>query len=467
MSDETSGAPRAVPKSPAPDVTTDDLERVRDGDPRMIVSLSTDGRLKAPQQASRQLLRERLQNAEVLPTGPGWAVFRTLGPLNAQAITFGQREVIAAGIIGETGISVIDFIAFVANGYSTGVLTVAEGEVERSTYFYKGDVVWASSTAPEDRLGEFLFRRGRITREQLQLAVRDSDKRIGRACVERGFLSAHELWSLVQAQLTVIFDKLLAAESGMWEFARLKSDTLAESQIHLPTQGLLVDALRRLDEMKRYRERIRSGDVLVQKTETDGEAAVARLGPDLQKEARELLIDLPAKATIYELMRIMGRGEFEVTRAVYTLLRAGVVEVYAPTEAVEGPPPEFPKTEAREMISIYSMAIREVFGELTKAGSLEIVKNAVDDFVKSDQTKGPLMSQVMILPDGTLDESSLITASESARLLLSDLSGALSELLFFVLFQATELLDPRRGDDLGRRVKMIHGMLARPKGESS
>jgi hypothetical protein len=64
------------------------------------------------------------------------------------------------------------------------------------------------------------------------------------------------------------------------------------------------------------------------------------------------------------------------------------------------------------------------------------------------------------MPDGSLDENGLIQHLNGLSTTTQDLSDALSEVLFFVLFQATEYLGRRRGDDLARRVKLILGLLA-------
>lgn len=443
---------------------TEDLETLAD-ETRLMVELTADGRLRAPAQATREILRERLKQAEVLPTGPGWAVFRTLG--SVPSFSSGRpKEVVAAGTLGDNGLSLIDFIGFLAQSCATGALTVATpDEVERSIFFYNGDVVWAASTAPEDRLGEFLLRRGKITREQLQVAIADGARRIGRACVEQGYIAAHELWSMVQAQLTETFNKLLAAEAGVWFFARLSSQILAESQIHLSTQGLLVDALRRLDEMKFFRQKVRSADAVIQRVrglapEAEAEM-VSRLDDVIRNDARDLLAKLDGPATIHEVMRMLGTGEFEATRLVFHLLRNKVIEQVSTGSS--GPIPRratLSQGEAHEVVTVYSMTIKEMYQEMKSAGQLDALADSVTTFLKdADNVQSELLSHVVLFPDGTIDEDSVLAVAKTRGLSVQQLSDGLSELMFFVLFQVTEYLGQRRGDDLARRVKLIHGML--------
>jgi hypothetical protein len=353
-----------------------------------------------------------------------------------------------------------------AQSAATGVLTVATPEdVERSIFFYNGDVVWAASTAPEDRLGEFLLRRGKITREQLQLAIADGGKKIGRACVERGFIAAHELWGMVQAQLTETFNKLLGSESGTWFFARLSTEILADSQIHLSTQGLLVDAVRQLDEMRMFRQKIRSADATINRVRglaPEAEAALfGKLDKSIRKSASALLTHLTRPLSIHEIMRLMGTGEFDATRLVHDLLKEKIIEVVQVTGT--GPIPRraaLSQAEAHEVINVYSMALKEMYAEMKRAGQLHALSDSVLSFLRDpENSDSSVLQQVALYPDGTIDEASLLTAATSHGIGVQELSDALSELMFFVLFQATEYLGQRKGDDLARRVKMIHGML--------
>jgi hypothetical protein len=346
------------------------------------------------------------------------------------------------------------------------------GDVERSIYLLRGDVVWASSTAPEDQIGEFLVRRGRITRTQLAQVTQVTPTRVGRACVERGFIPAHELWKMVQDQLREVFDKLLACERGMWSFSRVSEEALSESQVSMPTQGLLMDAVRKLDEMRLYREVIRSTAAVVRRIDLPADAsggAAARLSkmePGERDMAQVVYAALPARATIQDLMRVTGRGEYEITRLVYHLMRAGLVEVGNEESAGTVPRPNngISKTQAQDVTVIYSMAIREIFEELGRSAQADALHRTAAAFVQSASGEhAQVLRAVRLLPDGTLDEAPFLMFLQSLPITVQQLSDALGELLFFLLFEASELLGPRRRDDLARRVKMIHGMLSLPE----
>lgn len=458
-----------LPGGAVPDAaTTDDLEELAELDVDWQIELKPDGRLLSTSPLVQDFLQSRLRRAELLPTGPEWAVLRSIEPTEPASDVGAPREVVCCGALGEQSISLIDFMGFLATGYQTGVLTVASAEAQRSVYVHQGDVVWASSSAAEDRLGEFLLRRGKITREQLQTAMRRGGTRLGRACVECGFLAAHELWSMVQAQLTEIFDQILRTERGVWSFSRISSEALAESRIHLSTQGLLMDALRRLDEMKVFRQKIRSAHALVRRASRPADRDTADLLSQLRDvdadEAANLLKLLPRSATIHELMRYLGRGEFEVTRLVHHLIRAGVVELENPEPAAVAPrrADQVAQTQARDVVQVYSMAIREMFTALeNKRRPTQPILDAASAYLRaSPSASSPVLSAVRIQRDGMLEEAPLLAVTANDAVPVQKLSDHLSELMFFILFQATELLGRADGDVLARRVKTILELLS-------
>jgi hypothetical protein len=94
---------------------------------------------------------------------------------------------------------------------------------------------------------------------------------------------------------------------------------------------------------------------------------------------------------------------------------------------------------------------------------------AIADFLRDETGDGDyagLLKAVQIHSDGGLDEEAIYSAVDHLGLNAQGLSDALSELLFFALFQATEVLGRRRGDDLARRIKMIHGLLTQTRPQS-
>ncbi len=441
--------------------------------PRLTVELHASGRMRAPQPGARELLQDRLRNAELLPCGPGWLVMRSRDGEGTAPVD--ARRVVAAGVLGDDGLSLIDFVGFLETTDESGLLAVAHGDVERSLFFKGGSVVWAASTNPQDHLGELLVRRGRMTREQLTALQQDPESRgrIGGASVTRGFVTSEAMGEIMRAQLVEIFDRILAMNEGIWSFARVPDEVVDGAPVQISAQSMLMDALRRIDEMQVYRQRVRSDQVRVRRVGHvagprggDGPSTVdlvLRLDDGVRELASRILDALPLPATIQELMLPVGESEYAVTRAVYQLLRSNLVEVVEDAASQSAAAPTARPDQAKAIIHVYSMAIREVFDDVASLGQCNQLRAAARAYLADEAGEGTyaeLLRNVVILPDGTLEEESALRGVVRSRVNAAALNDGLSELLFFVLFQATELLGRRRGDDLARRVKMIHAMLS-------
>jgi len=450
--------------------TTGDLVLRGDGEP-LLLELGNDGKVKASRDRTRQLLKARMSKAELLPTGLGWAVLRTTGATPEPSLrerAEAEREVVMAGTLGEGAIALLDIISFLAQGMQTGELTITTDDVVRSIYMLRGDVVWTSSTAPSDSIGELLVARGRITKADLAALSAVDPARIGRLVIERGLIAAHELWNLVQQQLREIFERTISAERGIWAFARASDESFAASQVILPTQGLLLDAMRRLDEMRLYREVVRSATTVVVKISPapDVRSQIAKL-PDNERESLQTVYrTISGPMTIIALMHASGRAEFEVTRAAFKLHALKLIDVKdEPTASGvtmrSGRPLSHP--EAQNIAKIYSMAVREIFDELARTDQTQPLHDASRAFLQYPPEKhASVLSGLRIMEDGSIDERGLVAAMTAQEIDAQSLLAAMNELLFFVLFEASETLGPRRRDDLARRVKMIQSMITAP-----
>ncbi len=439
------------------------LERLEPRGEQLDIELLPDGRVRAQKGAARDLVRDRLRSAEILPTGPGWAVLRSHHHGAGRELLGHARVVIAAGTLGPGGWLVADLVGFLASGAQTAVLT-AGSDVHRSVYFHRGDVVWATSSSPNARLGAFLLARGKITREQLHAALRDGPAGVGRACVERGYLSADELATLGYAYVVERFGEVLTTEGGMWTVGQPDESALAAAPMRLPAQALLVESLRRFDEFRVYRQRIRSPDTRLRRIGADLDALdavrpqLARELPSLPADAEAVLRALTTQATVAELVRRTGRGEFEVTRAAYHLLRTNLVAVAAAPRS--GSRSGAATLDPREVVHIHGLALSEMMSDLRRTGRQAELLKAVNTFLEEEGgAHRELLAELRLDAEGRLDADALLASFDSSGTTADDLADALGELLFFALLSASDILGRRRGDDLARRVRLIHGML--------
>jgi hypothetical protein len=230
------------------------------------------------------------------------------------------RGTVLAGDLAE--IQPSDLLNFLHQGRRTGVLLTRVHDVERALVVSDGNVAWACSTSPGERFGEMLVNRGLVGREQVDAALREGaapageHKRIGQLLVERGLLAPDEVWRGLKHQVVEIFLGLLVSQSGSFVFLRGLEKSQLPVQLSLDTQGMLLDGLRRLDEMEMYRTRVPS-------IESAPKPTGKPIDTKLSLEEERVLVLADGVRTIEAMAALTALGEFEATKAAFKLLEAG------------------------------------------------------------------------------------------------------------------------------------------------
>ena len=105
----------------------------------------------------------------------------------------GDEGLILRGRIEDT--SVPELLRSVLGSGETGVLTFRRRDVTKSVYLHMGRVTYARSSDPDERLGETLLQRGKITiRDYVEASKLVSPgRRLGTILIELGVLETEDL----------------------------------------------------------------------------------------------------------------------------------------------------------------------------------------------------------------------------------------------------------------------------------
>lgn len=97
---------------------------------------------------------------------------------------------------------------------ATGIWRLGQ-EPQRTIFLEAGDVVFATSTHPQDRLTHLLVERGRITQAQLDYALANLDPgmSIGKNLIQMGFITQRDLLEVARAQVERVVWAALADET--------------------------------------------------------------------------------------------------------------------------------------------------------------------------------------------------------------------------------------------------------------
>ncbi|MBI3183343.1 MAG: DUF4388 domain-containing protein [Myxococcales bacterium] len=418
------------------------------------MTLDVRGQLASDDEAGRAQLAARAGSYALLPTCADlFVLVRT--PPNGAA-TKPPRAVLT----GDAGaFPVSDLIAFLGQSKWSGAVRVHSPTGERSILLKEGEVRGASSDHPAERIGEVMVRMGYLSRDRLEQVLEEMPpSKVGRVMVERGFIQPHDLWKCLTEQVSEIFHAMVLCKEGVFLLVDQELDEKGLHTLSLSLQSLLMDSIRKIDEMAHFRKRIPHGrQHVAKKRDSDGK---------LEKEEDRVLSLVDGERTVLELGQAAKMSEFDATRVVYRLLEGGYVQVSerrasaAQAQAASKPPSAQAK-DPRAVIRVFNFIFREIRDEVSKQHmEQEFLAAANAAIAKQALTSSPVLFGQSFDAVGNLAEDRLLAQFEKVRpqlgsAPLASLRQALSEVMFFLLFQAGELLESRADEDLARRVKEL------------
>jgi hypothetical protein len=134
----------------------------------------------------------------------------------------------------------------------TGVVILTHAGVGKRLKVQKGRMVFASSTSPDERLGELLLRRGRISLPQYEAAGRAvaPGKRFGTILVEQGILEPKDLIkAVVEHTQEIIYGAFLWTE-GQYRLQDGETDG-EDITLRINTPDLILEGIRRIGTWSR------------------------------------------------------------------------------------------------------------------------------------------------------------------------------------------------------------------------
>jgi hypothetical protein len=296
------------------------------------------------------------------------------------------------------------------------------------------------------------LRLGYVQPRQLEQAAR-AGKPIGKALVDAGALTSADLWKCIHEQVAVVFRGVLLAREGVFTLIDETNLELA-SALSMNTQALLMDGIRRLDEMALFRARIPGPDVHVRRRP-------GRVTTGLDPTEQKALVLLEAPRRVLEVAQALRLDEVEATRILYHLVESGHLEVV--TEPVDSP--EVQASRAATLVSGMNEILRLVLAGVSATGGRDRFLSGVRSFLSDPLNRfAAVWHEVASTADGSVDSARVLrNVAALDPPTLASVAGtpdrsrylyeALSELMFFYLFQAGELLPPGGDELLGREVK--------------
>ena len=363
-----------------------------------------------------------------------------------------RDPIILQGDIAGMG-STIEVINFVNSAKLSGNLVFVVDDVRKCLYFKNGEVRGASSNRIEDRLGEIMYRFGALTRDQLDQALEEARRirrPLGNYLLDKGVINQADLYVYVRRQVEETFYSVLLFKRGDFFLTGFDVDALP-SPLSLNAQSMLMEGLRRLDEMAYFRQKIAGPQSRV--VRVDG--ASGAVAPDAK--GATLLAILEHPQTVADLTRHSRLGDFETMKLLFHLVSGGHVQVREERDySTQGLDADHVTTEMSNMVDTFNSVFQRIYEAISRHGRQDALEQGLETFL---QFYGfvELFHDVTFDEEGRLDKERLLQNLQQNQMdnRVSFLSQALNELLFFEMFAAREWLERDEQQDLQKIINQL------------
>jgi tetratricopeptide (TPR) repeat protein len=197
--------------------------------------------------------------------------------------------------------------------------------------FERGAVVAAEIRSNPHLLGTLLLRAGKLGEADFARAcamqAAGDERRLGDILLDIGAVSRRELERQLKAQVEEVIFELMSWSEGYFSFSDEAGAGGGVPVVRIPTEALLMEAARRIDEWARIEARIPHLGVVPQLVPPDA-GGTTRL--DLLPAEWQLLAAVDGTRDVSALAQSTGRSEFDVARTLFGLASAGVVKLEDP-----------------------------------------------------------------------------------------------------------------------------------------
>jgi hypothetical protein len=215
----------------------------------------------------------------------------------------------------------------IAAGRKSGTLGIQKDQSIVMVYFKEGNITYGYGPRETFHLGQLLKERGVLTAQQLEEAVSiqaktENSKRLGEILISRAFIDRADLERVVKEQVEHLLYSLLSWQSGSFKFYENQFPTDEEITVNLSVENVILEGLRRADEMNMVRESL--PDLEAVYTISASQAGRAR-AVTMQADEWNIMALVDGRRTINEICKVSPLGREESLKKLAQLKLAGLI----------------------------------------------------------------------------------------------------------------------------------------------
>lgn len=207
----------------------------------------------------------------------------------------------------------------------TGTLSFTSSDAVKKVFFDKGRLIFASSNLEHDRMGEQLYREGKITAAQLERVrgvVQESGRRMGEVLIEMGWLKRRELLPVVRRHIEDLVYSLFAWDEGTYELGEGSIASNERIRISRHPAAMILEGVRRKFDSDSLQALLGAPDSVVEIIDDRTLKSVMSVA-DLSSAERKVLASFDGERTLDEVHRISSIDIGEVYQLAYGLVVLG------------------------------------------------------------------------------------------------------------------------------------------------
>jgi hypothetical protein len=341
-------------------------------------------------------------------------------------------------------VGIVEIVGMINTLRKDGVLTFVKDDLRKALYFQGGELVYAVSGLEEDRLGNILFRTGKISKEIL-LEVADKVKsgtRLGEILMERGLITPRDVYVGLTQQVKAIFLSLFSYQDGYYFFEEKKPDLRNAVKLQEGTLELIMEGMRQYGELSRLRSII-----------SDRESILSQISPspeiDLTEKERYVLSLINSRRTVNQVIEESRLGEYDCMKLLVSLYRAGFIKIIGTRSETSG--------TYRGYIEKIKAAIEVCYKALEEKGRFGTLH--IESYISKPPDGDELISICQFDIDGNISnmEDLLKKASElHGEIAERELVHSLSNLLNYCIFEVKNGLAETERDKVLKSVAKLY-----------
>ncbi len=264
----------------------------------------------------------------------------------------------------------------IASSRKSGTLGIQKDDSIVMVYFKDGNVVYGYGPRQTFHLGQLLKERGVISAQQLEEAIgvqakTENSKRLGEILISRRFIDRTDLERVIKKQIEELLYSLLGWQAGSFKFYENQFPTDEEITVNLSVENVILEGLRRIDEMNMVRETLPDLDAVytISASQAGRERAVT-----LQAAEWNVMALVDGCRSVNEICKVSPVDRNETVKKLAQLKLSGIITKTEKRERPSSP-------ELEQMVNRLANLFEDYLTEKTANRLVE--RNVTKTYVES------------------------------------------------------------------------------------